>query len=206
MNWLGLSQANPRGRRYLEAEWGFDREFWFSHASWRKRYGEVVGAPDGPLHIGLLIEAARDVAPRSSRVECARSLARVLVRIRTDAIDRPGQVYHVEEVARYLLTHIWRELGEAMFHQEVEPVLAGSWAGDLLTRMQRHYAALVEAERQRQEEILTMRAEKRRLKQERHAERLARKRERDRIWGTPGRDPTITDVSRLGGPPHGPSV
>ena len=80
-----------------------------------------------------------------------------------------------------LLVDICGKIGET----ETATVLVGSWSGSLLRRMQEHNAARVAASRARdafEANAQTRRAEKKRLKQEQHQERLARKKEHDRVW------------------------
>lgn len=75
-------------------------------------------------------------------------------------------------------------LGEVDADRLIEPLLSESWAGDLLARMKRHYAAVVEERKRFEEEqdpvrVEARRAEKRRQRQVAHEERLATKRTRD---------------------------
>ena len=98
-----------------------------------------------------------------------------------------GACYHVEEAVRLVLFDIWYAVGEEARERDLEPVLAGTWAGSVLERMKAHHQARMEARRafaesQDPERVRQKREEKRRLRQEKHAERLALKKERDRIW------------------------
>jgi hypothetical protein len=119
-------------------------------------------------------------------LESAIAIGRALGRVEFDDSDPPYIYFWFESAVRLVLTDIWVALGDAKAEQAIEPLLTGSWAGDLLLRMKQHHAALLEADRKRQEEqdpvhIGARRTEKRRLKQQRHADRLARKRDRDRV-------------------------
>jgi hypothetical protein len=48
----------------------------------------------------------------------------------------------MEEAARWVLYEVWRSFGDRYFSK-----LDGSWAGDVLTRMQAHYQRRQEARR-----------------------------------------------------------
>ncbi len=137
---------------------------------------------------GLLSELTRVTSRQGlekldhrSAVEIARSLALV----------HPVGVarYRVEEAVRLVLFDIWYAVGEEARERDLGPVLAGTWAGSVLERMKAHHQERMEARRafaesQDPERVRKKRDEKRRLRQEKHAERLALKKERDRIWRT----------------------
>lgn len=111
----------------------------------------------------------------------ARTVARALARVSPEA-DRSLET---EDAVRLILFEMWRPIGSATAEREVEPLLAGSWAGEVLAGMKAHQQARREAWRHHAENQLRQeqqRGEKQHLKQEQHAERLQRKKERDRLW------------------------
>jgi hypothetical protein len=78
-------------------------------------------------------------------------------------------------------------VGNNTAERELAPLLAGTWAGDVLARMEAHEQRRIEARRahaesQDPERARQHREEKRRLRAEAHAERLTLKKERDRVW------------------------
>lgn len=82
---------------------------------------------------------------------------------------------------RCILFDIWRIIGEA----EMEKILSGTWAGEVLRRMQEHYKermAAILAQEAFEAKAQHQRAGKKRLKQEQHQQRLNLKKERDKIW------------------------
>ena len=86
-----------------------------------------------------------------------------------------------------MLFDIWYAAEDGARERDLEFVLAGTWAGSVLKRMKAHHQARLQerrayAESQDPVRVRQMRAEKRRLRQEKHSERLALKKERDRIW------------------------
>ena len=114
-----------------------------------------------------------------SAVDIARSLALV----QPVGVDR----YSFEEAARLVLFDIWYAAEEGARERDLELVLAGTWAGSVLERMKAHHQARSEerrayAESQDPVRVRQKREEKRRLRQEKHSERLALKKERDRTW------------------------
>ena len=100
-------------------------------------------------------------------------------------VETPG--YKFESAVRFIITEIWSALGEIEAERRIEPLLNGTWAGNMLARMKVHHRDLEDARRARDEyrdpvRVQQRREEKRRLKQEKHEERLALKKQRDRIW------------------------
>jgi hypothetical protein len=92
-----------------------------------------------------------------------------------------------EEAMRCVLFDIWSYSNLVTFRAELVPLLAGTWAGEVLDRMGQHYlrqqtAARQRAECENPEAVARRREEKRQLKEQRHAERLEAKKERDRVW------------------------
>jgi hypothetical protein len=77
--------------------------------------------------------------------------------------------------------------GTPWFDHDIEVLLAGTWAGDILRGMKEHHEAL-EVERRARDEfqapaaVQKRREEKKLLKQKQHEKRLALKQERDRLW------------------------
>jgi hypothetical protein len=140
------------------------------------------------FRVGLLAATAREMkcdALTRLDLESAIVIGRALAGVMPDEIDLPYIHFEFEPAVRLVLTDIWAALGDAKADQVIEPALTGSWAGDLLVRMKQHHVALTEADRLRREEqdparVEAQREENRRLKQQRHADRLARKHERDR--------------------------
>lgn len=92
-----------------------------------------------------------------------------------------------EEAMRCVLFDIWSESDLVTFRAELVRLLAGTWAGEVLDRMEKHYlqqqtAARQRAEFENPEAVARRREEKRQLKAQRHAERLEAKKKRDRLW------------------------
>jgi hypothetical protein len=111
--------------------------------------------------------------------EIARAVALLAPPVRDD--------FDFERVVRLILSDLWRAMGSSVADRTLAPLLAGTWAGDVLARMKAHYDRRVEARRRNavMNDPLVVerrRAEKKRLKQQRHTERLARKAEHDRLW------------------------
>src|SRR5258708_2467048 len=82
---------------------------------------------------------------------------------------------------RCLLFDMCRTIGET----EIAHVLGDSWGGDVLRGMQEHFRARQSARRARAEDETTARKrrdEKKRLAQEKHQQRLTKKKVRDRKW------------------------
>jgi hypothetical protein len=94
-----------------------------------------------------------------------------------------GRSMEFESAVRLILTDIWAMLGVTDAEQSIEPLLADSWAGALLARMKEHHAAILEATRRHMEDqdparVEARRAEKRLIRQERHAARLAKNKDK----------------------------
>lgn len=96
-----------------------------------------------------------------------------------------GSESEFERAVRLILFDVWVLLGSGAERGPLENQLGSSWAGEVLARMRAH-SAKVQAERQARMAFEAgaeaRREEKRRLKRERHAARLAKKAERDRVW------------------------
>jgi hypothetical protein len=88
-----------------------------------------------------------------------------------------------DKAARCALFDLCKVLGEA----QVSELLGDGWAGAVLRRMQEHHEAVsrergVTAKYESPESVQARREEKKRLKQERHQQRLAEKVLRDAEW------------------------
>lgn len=140
----------------------------------------TCGAED--FRRGLLVVLAgamgRDFVPRIDN-EAALAITRAL------ALVHPGADEHsqYEDAVRLILFEIWQVAAE----HEFELVLEGTWAGGVLARMKAHHKAREDerrafAESQDPIKVQQRREEKRRIRQEKHSERLNLKRERDRLW------------------------
>jgi len=94
-----------------------------------------------------------------------------------------GKSQRFEAAVRTILFDVWQVAAQ----HEVEAVLQGTWAGDVLAGMKTHHKAREEerrafAESQDPVKVQKRREENRRLKQEKHRQRLAKKVEYDRLW------------------------
>jgi len=86
-----------------------------------------------------------------------------------------------EEAVRFIILILWT--GSPILDQEVERLLVGSWAGEVLQSMKAHHAQrCLAAELASPEKARERRAEIKRQKQLVHMRRLADKVERDAIW------------------------
>ena len=91
------------------------------------------------------------------------------------------------DAIRLIFCELWWTMGVATAEREYQPVLEGTWAGSVLRTMQEHHRHLSEQRRQRElaestQAVQARRQAKRKLKQQAHAERIARKAERDKLW------------------------
>ena len=133
---------------------------------------------------GLLAEAAKQM----QRVHLGR-LNRdgaVVIACALKCVIPPETVFvdKFESAVRIILTDMWSVLGEVTAEQDIAPLLSGSWAGNLLSAMKVHHAAVTDAREKFAEEndparVEARRAEKRRQRQDAHEKRLAGKRGRD---------------------------
>lgn len=113
--------------------------------------------------------------------ESAITIGQALAQVRPVA----GKELQFEGAVRNVLYEIWCALGEEVAEREVWRVLDGTWAGAVLAGMRAHYQARLEAQRRFREEsekVTELRGQRRRQRQEKHAQRLALKKERDRVW------------------------
>jgi hypothetical protein len=86
---------------------------------------------------------------------------------------------------RCLLFDIWSV--PFMKEAEIQRILAGSWGGEVLHRMQEHHKARLEAQSVRDEyqdagNFQKRREERKRLKAEQHQQRMALQKEHNRNW------------------------
>ncbi len=113
----------------------------------------------------------REHFDRESAVEIARALAKVAPAGHDDEA--------LEEAVRCLLFDL---VGGPLFDKDIEVLLTGTWAGDVLSGM-REYDRARAAERRKREEfesqanVQKRREEKKRVRQEHHQQRLALKQE-----------------------------
>lgn len=109
----------------------------------------------------------------------AVAVAQALADVTPELRDRLA----LEPAVRCLLFDLWSVLQTR--DGELESLLDGTWAGNVLSKMKEHHRTRVaarHAHEERQAVAAQQREEKKRLKLERHRERLAAKRERDRLW------------------------
>lgn len=101
----------------------------------------------------------------------------------------PGRLapHRLKEAVRFVLCEVWDAVGARTGERTLAPKLAGTWSGSVLESMQAHDREKTEAHKRHEvasnpELGRQRREENRRLRQERHAERLVLKKERDRLW------------------------
>jgi hypothetical protein len=87
------------------------------------------------------------------------------------------------EAVRAIIYFLWTS-AEPNFDQDIAPILAGSWSGEVLKEMKGHYAARqasrrAHAERTDPEQARVLREQKRAERHRRHIDRLERKKARD---------------------------
>ncbi len=112
---------------------------------------------------------------RESSIEIARALSRVT--------PDDNALVSLEKAVRCLLFDLWS--GIPVLDKDLEVLLAGSWAGDVLRRMKEHHEVRQAARREAAElqaNAPKRREEQQRFKQEQHEKQLAIKKERDRLW------------------------
>jgi hypothetical protein len=112
-------------------------------------------------------------------------IARMLADFRPDNGTAFRAQVKFEEAVRLIFTDMWSILGDDAADRIVTPLLGGCWAGDLLVRMKLHHEKRLQdlrqrAENENPERVKESREAKHQLRQMRHAERLERKRVRDR--------------------------
>lgn len=132
--------------------------------------------------LNALAKAADQPSRQSLDRECVVEIARVLAEVQPIPAELEKKI---EDAVRCLLFDLWS--GIPFMDREVETILNGTWPGRVLHGMQQHHRATQEARRKLQEyddpvNVQKRREDKKRLTQERHQERLALKKERDRLW------------------------
>ena len=149
-----------------------------------KIYCTTCGAWE--FRVGLRVkftEAARHQNMPKLDYRTAIDIGRSLALVHPDEAN-----YHsFERAVRMVIHEVWYAIGEKAAERDLVSILAGTWAGSILESMKVHHRARVAARRaheqsQDPEFVRQKREEKRRLRQEKHAERLVLKKERDRIW------------------------
>ena len=137
-----------------------------------------------PFRKGLASALAEAGGPRYEFPygrECALAFAHALAHVH----PVPGEP-SPEEAVRLILYEVWYILWP-VGTPELDSILEGTWAGEVLSRMRAHYQAHLETRRRWEEQnsparLRQCREEKQRLRQEKEKKRLARKKEIDRIW------------------------
>ena len=100
------------------------------------------------------------------------------------------RAHDLEKVVRCLLFDLWGV--SSIWLHESEPLLAGTWGGDILRRMREHEAARLAAQLEREENDQRRREEKKSVRQEQYHRRLAHQKECSRVWHEihkPGSEP-----------------
>jgi hypothetical protein len=136
---------------------------------------------------GLIAALEKETGqPRASSVgaDNAFAIVHALTNVRPFNTEDASRM---EQAVRLILFEIWRTATSKRAEREWEPLLNGTWAGDVLARMKAHHERLQIARRARAEyesplRVEERRAQKRKKRQEAHALRLALKVERDRLW------------------------
>lgn len=111
--------------------------------------------------------------------------ARALAQLMACLQRKSGYTYEYERAVRLMLFEIWPFLGKEDGESELERILRRTWAGQVLADMKAHWVARREAQRVHEEHEANApkrREEKKRLKAEQHAARLAAKVQRNRLW------------------------
>lgn len=132
----------------------------------RDRLSSAVG--------GMIIEASP---------VCTAELVRQLGGLTPD----PSLEDRFWDAVQLILCDLHSRLDGSRFREEVQLPLAGTWSGEVLESMWSHERRLSRERSEREayespDAVDARRAEKKRLKQEAHEERLARKEVRDREW------------------------
>ena len=114
--------------------------------------------------------------------ECAHEMLCALTKVRPESGEQHALF---EEPVRCILFDLWSSGAVAESGMELQ--LLGSWSGEVLARMNAHYQATVAARRAFAEfndpvNVQKRRDEAKHQRQNLHAIRLERKKERDRIW------------------------
>lgn len=107
-----------------------------------------------------------------------------MARALADTQPSDAEAIRIEEAGRCVVFDICSAIGEV----EAEQLLGKGWGGDVLRRMQEHHRRVTAARRAKAEyedpaKVQERREERKRVAQQRHEQRLALKKERDRTWG-----------------------
>lgn len=115
-----------------------------------------------------------------SMLESPATFARTLAQGLASLMPSDELAYSFDEPTRLLLCVVSRH----MPLDGLESMLMGTWAGNVLHRMESHSAALTRERKEAKDPVLieARRAAKRRMKQEEHAERLKLQAEKARLW------------------------
>lgn len=142
----------------------------------------TCGAMD--LRMGVLDELTQATG-RSPRQKWDREVVIEIASALAHVTPIGSERHTLVPAVRCLLFDCWS--GMPLLDNDIEAVLTDSWAGDILRDMKKHHAAReverrTRAEMQDPSNVQKRREERKRLKQEQHEQRLAAKKERDRIW------------------------
>ena len=142
----------------------------------------TCGAREFRLGVLSALAEIQGVPPKSgydreSVVEIAKALA--------DTQPSPDRSIQLESAVRCLLFDLWSPI--QILNSELKGILDGTWAGNVLQKMEDHENARTNARLARDEyedpvNVQKRRDEMKRLKAEKHQERLESKKERDRLW------------------------
>ena len=121
--------------------------------------------------------------PRAPQLDekSARAIADALARVEaSEAVDP----YTYKEAVRFVIYDLWSLFRPFSY---LDPILENTWAGNVLTDMQSHERYVGESRNERltyesPKQVAERREEKRRQRRGPHEQRLALKKERDRLW------------------------
>ena len=121
--------------------------------------------------------------PRAPQLDekSARAIADALARAEaSEAVDP----YTYEEAVQFVIYDLWSLFRPFSY---LDPILENTWAGNVLTDMQSHERYVGESRNERlayesPKQVAERREEKRRQRRGPHEQRLALKKERDRLW------------------------
>ena len=121
--------------------------------------------------------------PRTPQLDAksARAIADALARVEaSEAVDP----YTYEEAVQFVIYDLWSLFRPFSY---LDPILENTWAGNVLNAMQSHERYVRESRNERlayesPKQVAERREEKRRQRRGPHEQRLALKKERDRLW------------------------
>jgi hypothetical protein len=184
-------RPHPNGPIYSSGK------FWISEDNWLQRYiaesvsrnlcTKILCTTCGATEFrqGLLAALATSSGQETvRRMGPGHAIAMAKALRQVEAVSRD---WKWEDAVQFVLYECWYAFRDEAGREAFEAILAGSWAGDVLARMKAHHQARMEAARRRQEandpeNVKARREQKKQLRQQQHAERLAAKAERDRAW------------------------